>query len=363
MTFVDYYELLQVAPTADVDVIKVAYKRLALKYHPDSGTSTKSEEMMKQLNEAHDVLTDTTKRSIYDNKWQTENEKKTKIKIAKTLLDQKKYTEAKAILIGVDHPTAHKWIAQIDRKLEAQKSSTASDKTSSSTFTERTRHHQSSSPNRQRTNDFSFDESRDPKSPSRKPSYGFEPQDPVEREIRNIRARADARQAVIDKQISDALEQLRKKDEHERILIGVYQKIGQYAFEWKGYTDNRSTEGQRKVRAWNAIHKKRYEEAKFNVIQLIKWQKADSNVLDWLIIINYILGTETFGRRIKRLGLRGIADYPIEGVGCASRVSTCGIMLAAGVCFVVLWSLASRGDSVAQCCLLGLGAIFFYGLL
>src|SRR5262249_12865601 len=47
-------------------VIKAAYKRLAVKYHPDTGGINASNEMMQMLNEAHRVLTDPHSRAQYD---------------------------------------------------------------------------------------------------------------------------------------------------------------------------------------------------------------------------------------------------------------------------------------------------------
>jgi curved DNA-binding protein CbpA len=62
----DYYEILQVSPNADLEVIKAAYKRLALKYHPDSGGAQASIEVMRLLNDAYAVLCDPELRQAYD---------------------------------------------------------------------------------------------------------------------------------------------------------------------------------------------------------------------------------------------------------------------------------------------------------
>ena len=69
----DYYETLQVSRRADPEVIKVAYHRLALKYHPDRNPGDASvEKVMKRLNEAWYVLSDPSARSAYDRKGEGE---------------------------------------------------------------------------------------------------------------------------------------------------------------------------------------------------------------------------------------------------------------------------------------------------
>src|SRR4051794_37106036 len=65
--FRDYYETLGVPKTATEDDIRSAFRKLARKYHPDVAADKKTaEEKFKEINEAHEVLSDPTKRRKYD---------------------------------------------------------------------------------------------------------------------------------------------------------------------------------------------------------------------------------------------------------------------------------------------------------
>ena len=67
MVDIDYYEVLEVDRNASFEEIKKAYRKLALKYHPDRNPGNKeAEEKFKLINEAYQVLSDEEKRALYD---------------------------------------------------------------------------------------------------------------------------------------------------------------------------------------------------------------------------------------------------------------------------------------------------------
>ena len=63
----DYYDILNVSKSASDAEIKSAYRKLAMKYHPDRNPDDKAaENKFKEVSEAYDVLKDNQKRSAYD---------------------------------------------------------------------------------------------------------------------------------------------------------------------------------------------------------------------------------------------------------------------------------------------------------
>lgn len=62
----DYYKTLGIPKTATDEEIKKAYRKLALRYHPDKNKASNAEEKFKEVAEAYEVLSDKSKREVYD---------------------------------------------------------------------------------------------------------------------------------------------------------------------------------------------------------------------------------------------------------------------------------------------------------
>lgn len=95
MIIMTYYEILEVANTASQEIIKIAYKNLAKKYHPDTSKDANATEKMQQINEAYSVLSDVEKRKEYDNFLNTQK------KVPNNRRKSSKYTNIDKILLRV----------------------------------------------------------------------------------------------------------------------------------------------------------------------------------------------------------------------------------------------------------------------
>lgn len=66
MKIKDFYEILGVAKTANEDELKKAYRKLALKFHPDKNHAPGADEVFKKVSQSYDCLTNAEKRKVYD---------------------------------------------------------------------------------------------------------------------------------------------------------------------------------------------------------------------------------------------------------------------------------------------------------
>ena len=64
----NYYNILNISKLASQEEIKVAFKKMAIMYHPDKNSSSVAEAKFKKINEAYEVLKDPLERKHYD-KW------------------------------------------------------------------------------------------------------------------------------------------------------------------------------------------------------------------------------------------------------------------------------------------------------
>jgi DnaJ-class molecular chaperone len=62
----DYYEILGLAKSASKEEVKKAYRKMALKYHPDKNKASDAESKFKEINEAYEVLSNDQKKQAYD---------------------------------------------------------------------------------------------------------------------------------------------------------------------------------------------------------------------------------------------------------------------------------------------------------
>lgn len=62
----DYYKILGLGKAPTDEDVKKAYRRQALKWHPDKNKSAAAEEKFKEIAEAYEVLSDAKKREVYD---------------------------------------------------------------------------------------------------------------------------------------------------------------------------------------------------------------------------------------------------------------------------------------------------------
>lgn len=75
----DYYKILGVPANASEEEIKKSYRKMAMKYHPDRNAGSKTAgEIFKTIKEAYEILSDSEKRMLYDNKLKAELKTRTR---------------------------------------------------------------------------------------------------------------------------------------------------------------------------------------------------------------------------------------------------------------------------------------------
>lgn len=62
----EYYKILGIPKGSNEEEIKKAYRRMALRFHPDKNKDANAEEKFKEIAEAYEVLSDPKKRVVYD---------------------------------------------------------------------------------------------------------------------------------------------------------------------------------------------------------------------------------------------------------------------------------------------------------
>lgn len=83
-SMVDYYKELGVHRYATANDIRTAYKRLALKWHPDRNKAKEAEEKFKKIKQAYDILVDEKQKREYDQQQQQQEQQKNAAYQAKT---------------------------------------------------------------------------------------------------------------------------------------------------------------------------------------------------------------------------------------------------------------------------------------
>ncbi|GEM_PF-5702059 len=364
----DYYEILQVSSNADIEIIKVAFKRLALKYHPDTGKENASIDKMRLLIEAYETLSDENKRRAYDLIRQRDKLVEDQLQEARRFIDLKMYVDAKAILSTVAHPTARQLLVKVNSLIEQQHDQLVVSRIQEARkLIDRKLYEEAKailSPVDHPTarqllvkvnslieqqKAFSFTKKEKIKPPFVAPSISS-PQDRFEatiaHEVHSIRSQTGLPNKPENQQKADQLISERNKHlfhllEREKMLIAVYQEVGSLAFQWRIYPQT----GERKLKAWNCIIAGRYEEAKYIIDRwLLSRKPFDQDIYDWNVLIVHILGNEARLEALERLSYRGVANYPIKIVWRTMSIFGCLLfVLPPLACTLWLWTFNETG--------------------
>jgi len=88
--FIDYYDILDIDPKASQSEIKAAFKKQALRWHPDKNAGADTTQKMQKINEAYLILKDSEARKLFDAEYHRYQEFQTKQKQARRTEKQKR---------------------------------------------------------------------------------------------------------------------------------------------------------------------------------------------------------------------------------------------------------------------------------
>lgn len=100
----DYYKTLGIPKGSNEEEIKKAYRRMALRFHPDKNKDANAEEKFKEIAEAYEVLSDPKKRVVYDQLGE-EGERFSRLGLILTVclcpwrITERKWTESASVMM------------------------------------------------------------------------------------------------------------------------------------------------------------------------------------------------------------------------------------------------------------------------
>lgn len=108
----NHYETLDISPTATLQEIKQAYRRLVKKFHPDSLSETSDRQKIIEINAAYEVLGDPQQRKSYDQQLLNLYKREQANRNQRTAVSQNKYRQQRSTGQNADEQLEH-WIQQV----------------------------------------------------------------------------------------------------------------------------------------------------------------------------------------------------------------------------------------------------------